>query len=223
MTLLETIVATPLCLFSVFLAFLLLGWLFMVKLFSLNASTWRKLDLICILVASIGILGILSDNRRFLYERELNEIEPRIVQYERRLRSELDPCEYNRFFNPGLYSSQEIELIEQDYSKMSLLMKYYRDTILTVVENRILIDTTTFEYPTFNMRVSDRDFRRKIDNLIPIIVEYNKLIDEYIRFKEGRKKKFFEILYDFLSPLFITIGLAYQIVRWLWENKNEAL
>lgn len=117
MTLLETIVATPLCLFSVFLAFLLLGWLFMVKLFSLNASTWRKLDLICILVASIGILGILSDNRRFLYERELNEIEPRIVQYERRLRSELDPCEYNRFFNPGLYSSQEIELIEQDYSK----------------------------------------------------------------------------------------------------------
>lgn len=106
----------------------------MVKLFSLNASTWRKLDLICILVASIGILGILSDNRRFLYERELNEIEPRIVQYERRLRSELDPCEYNRFFNLGLYSSQEIELIEQDYSKMFLWMKHYRDTILKVAE-----------------------------------------------------------------------------------------
>ena len=100
-------------------------------------------------------------------------------------------------------------------------MKYYRDTILTVVENRILIDTTTLEYPTFNMQVSARDFRRKIDNLIPIIVEYNQLLDEYGRFKEGRKKKFFEILYDFLSPLFITIGLAYQIVRWLWENKNE--
>ena len=137
--------------------------------------------------------------------------------------SELDPYVYDRFFYPGLYSSKEIELIEEDYSKMSLWMKYYRDTILTVVENRILIDTTTFEYPTFNMRVSDRDFRRKIDNLMPIILEYNQFIDEYDRFKEGRKKKFFEILYDFLSPLFITIGLAYQIVRWLWENKNGAL
>ena len=220
MTLLETIVATPLCLFSVFLAFLLLGWLFMVKLFSLNASTWRKLDLICILVASIGILGILSDNRRFLYERELNEIEPRIVQYERRLRSELDPCEYNRFFNPGLYSSQEIELIEQDYSKMFLWMKHYKDTILKVVEKRIIIDTATLEYPKFNMRGSTYDFRRKIDNLRPIILEYNQLIDEYDYFNEGKDKTFFEILYDFLSPLFITIGLAYQIVRWLWENKN---
>lgn len=220
MTGVEKIVTTPLGLFSVFLAILFLGWLFMVKLFSPNVRAWRKLDLICILVASIGILGILSDNRRFLYERELNEIEPRIVQYERRLRSELDPCEYNRFFNPGLYSSQEIELIEQDYSKMFLWMKHYRDTILKVVEKRIIIDTATLEYPTFNMQVSARDFRRKIDNLIPIIVEYNQLIDEYDRFKEGRKKKFFEILYDFLSPLFITIGLAYQIVRWLWENKN---
>ena len=223
MTGVEKIVTTPLGLFSVFLAILFLGWLFMVKLFPPNARAWRKLDLICILVASIGILGITSGNRRFLCERELSEIEPRIGQYERRLRSELNPGVYDRFFNSGLYSSQEIELIEEDYSKMSLWMRYYRDTILTVVENRILIDTTTFEYPTFNMRVSDRDFRRKIDNLMPIILEYNQFIDEYDRFKEGRKKKFFEILYDFLSPLFITIGLAYQIVRWLWENKNGAL
>lgn len=223
MTVVEIIITTPLGLFSVFLAILFFGWMFMVKLFPLNASAWRKLDLICIFVASIGILGILSDNRQFLCERELSEIEPRIGQYERRLMSEFDPDVYDRFFYPGLYSSKEIELIEEDYSKMSLWMKYYRDTILTVVENRILIDTTTLEYPTFNMQVSARDFRRKIDNLIPIIVEYNQLIDEYDRFKEGRKKKFFEILYDFLSPLFITIGLAYQIVRWLWENKNEAL
>ena len=37
MTVVEIIVTTPLGLFSVFLAILFLGWMFMVKLFPLNA------------------------------------------------------------------------------------------------------------------------------------------------------------------------------------------
>ncbi len=211
-------ITMPWGLFTLLVVLVICGWGIMVKLFSVKATTWRILDFVCLLVAAIGVLGLFGDNRRILYELELNKLDREIGRFESRLMIELDSNLYERTFVPGIYTQEEIALIEQDYLLMYSWIKQQRDVIIENINDRAIIDTITLNYPEFIVPEYVQELQQDIEKIKPIISAYNQEIKEYEYLKEGKEKKFFEILYDILSPLFVTIGLAYQIVKWLWDN-----
>lgn len=104
----ENLLTNPLYLIILLVILVLIG-LLIVKKISISDKQWRKFDLWCLIFASLGVFGILSDNREFFYKREATIRNHRINTFEWRINWELDPNIYNRTFNTTLYSPEEIK------------------------------------------------------------------------------------------------------------------
>ena len=84
----ENLLINPLCLIILLVILTLIG-IFIVKNTSISDERWRKFDFWCLIFASLGIFGILSDNREFFYTREANIRNHRINKFEWRVNWEL--------------------------------------------------------------------------------------------------------------------------------------
>ena len=215
----ENLLINPLYLIILLVILTLIG-IFIVKNTSISDKQWRKFDFWCLIFASLGIFGILSDNREFFYTREANIRSHRINTFEWRVNWKLDPNIYNRTFNTTIYSPKEIELIDKDYKTMYSWILANKDSILECVKERRYIDTLSNKLPNF--KTANQTFLpQEIEEFKHIISEYNNLLDEYNYYIQESNKNWIELLYDIFAPIFLVISLSYQFVRWFWEGTKK--
>ena len=215
----ENLLINPLYLIILLVILTLIG-IFIVKNTSISDKQRRKFDFWCLIFASLGIFGILSDNREFFYTREANVRSHRINTFEWRVNWELNPNLYNRTFNTTIYSPEEIELIEEDYKTMYSWIIVNKDSILDCIKERRYIDTLLVKLPNF--KTGNQTFLpQEIKEFEHIISEYNNVLDEYYYYTEGTNRNWIEFLYEIFAPIFLVISLSYQFVRWYWEGRKQ--
>lgn len=199
---------------------ILMGWLCIIICEKLGRPIkieyWRKMDCIFLILASLGIFGILAVNREFFCEREMDKISHRINTHEWRINYELDTVIYNLTFNAIVYAQEEIDLIEQDYKMMHLWIRDNKGGIIQSIQKKQYIDTLSLTFPVF--KAGHKVLLQKdIEKFKHLFSEYNATLTEYNYYKDQKNQTYLEFLYQILTPLFLVFSLAYQFLRKIWE------
>ena len=184
----------------------------------INKRCWLKLDCIFLVCSTLGIFGILGDNRAFFCKREMSKITYRINTYERRINSELDTTLYNRVFNTILYTQEEVDITDENFKTMHSWIVMNKNGFIKSIRAKQNIDTSTLVLPVFIAGPSGMQLQQKNQEFQYIISEYNNLVDEYNYYEDQTNKTLIEILLQLFSPIFLVFSLAYQFVKWIEER-----
>lgn len=184
---------------------------------AITKEHYRKLDLVFLIFSTLGIFGILGDNRKFFCEREMEKISHRINTYEWRMNWELDTTIYSRTFTTFLHSQEEINLVQNDFNTMCSWIVLNKCTFLEYIKEKQRIDTLSLVFPIFTTEQGVH-LQHKIDEFKHIISEYNTTVNEYNYYKNLKNDKWIEIFCQLFSPLFLVLSLAYQFIKWIGEK-----
>ena len=219
MTWFECFLTNPICLIYL-LFFLIMVGICIVECHPISQKSWHKFDFLCLIFASLGIFGILGENRKFIYTREANMLEHRINTLEWSINFKLDSNIYNRTFNATIYSPDCIELMNKDFENMYSWILVNKDSILKCIKEKQHIETLSLKFP--DIKTGDKTFiPEEIEEFKHIVSEYNNVLDKYNNYQERANKNWIEFIYDFFAPIFLVLSLSYQFVRWFWEYKNK--
>lgn len=184
---------------------------------AIKKEHYRKLDLVFLIFSTLGLFGIVGDNRKFFCEREMEKINHRINTYEWRMNWELDTTIYTHTFITFLHSQEEIDLVQHDFNTMCSWIVLNKYTFLEFIKEKQRIDTLSCVFPIFTTERGVH-FQHKIDELKHIISEYNTTVDEYNYYRDLENDKWIEIFCQLFSPLFLVFSLAYQFIKWIEER-----
>ena len=213
----EKIFFNPLILLSLLTVLSLIGYVFFVKCFPLSDSCWKKTEIILLICSILGIGGLVSDNRKFFYEREQMNIAHQIDTYRLLFNNALDTTIYNRTFNTTLFSPENINKLENEYQTFYLWVKVNNPKILQYIYERRFICIDSLNIP----QISDDTLKKDIENWKTLFTEYNKLVADYQFYASNKNYNDIEIYYNIFYPMFFVLGLSYKIVRYIGEYSNS--
>ena len=209
MLLIEELLISPLSFLLVVIFIAFIGWwVFAVKKIVLGDKFWRISNFIIIVITCFGVLGVVKDSRSFLFEREYEKRLSRIDGvYHRRLLSNLDAYPFCFYID----STSLINDIHDDYYITTKWIEDNKGYISDCICNKEQINIDRVNFPMF--KNTDPAIENYFENIKVCVTNYNTDISELRKYENGQNSTLFELLYLFLSPLFISIGIGWEFVK----------
>ena len=218
----KEILSYPSYAFGLFALCIFMGWLIFVKLFPRNILQWKKTDYIWISLSSIGLFGLLADNRIVFNKYELEICDNHIKLSSNEARIYIANNQYFcREFLKTENSPDNLEDIQKEYDNMCNWRELNEYRIDSMLRKQEIINIDDLEIPLVKYSLLNdmiNDFIRHIKNYNHNIIEKQK--------KEAKISDHnFETEIKIFSPLFLILGLSIRFVKTIGEislqKKNE--
>ena len=210
----EKLLISPIFLMGILGLTIFIGWLFAVKIFTPQEKFWRISNFIGLLFTCFGILGIVKDSRQIFFEREFYRKQSMIEgQYKWRLLSNLNEDYYCHEFIETVYSPSNLDSIQEDYHTTCNWIKDNKTYLAQCYYQQVLIDQDSINYPI--LQTTDQILMNYFGDLKQCIIDYNNDIHELKEYERGQRPNTFELFYIIFSPLFLSIGLGWEFVKFI--------
>lgn len=216
----ETLLTNPYIIFVIVIICTFFLYL-LVNYVSFFKKNWKCIEILGLLLANVGILISICNNRISISEREMNKAEIEILHVESYIKSMIPIYLYDVKFNTGLYEREVLDLAEEDYLQAGMWIKKYKDSFIASIRMRKFYNTEISSPPIFKVEKDIPQLKEHIKILNEYIPKYNSALKRYNFYMEGKDKTYLEILIEFIAPLFIAISLSINILSLLIKPFNK--
>lgn len=207
----KILITSPWILFILFIILIVTGILY-VRFFPLSNKKWKCVEVISLMLSNVGIIMMLSNNRIFFYEQEMNKANHEIEHVESYISSMISIYLYERAFYSNNIDRDLLDLAEKDYRLAGDFIKLYKDSFLYSIKTREYYDIVLPNPPKSNVEKNIFELEQHIEILKKYIPKYNNALKEYNYYKERISKTYSELTLELCAPLLIVVSLSIQIV-----------
>lgn len=210
---LEEFLINPSYLFLIVIFVVFLGIVFCVRQ-KRSDKFWRISNFIGLIFTCIGLFAICYDSRNFLYEREIYKQQSKINSvYSWSLIDRLNLDIYYREFVQTSHSPSSLDIVQSEWDTVHNWVKENRKYISDKYINCECVSPDSIHIP--NISFTDKSLERELKELENSIISYNADIAQLEEYHHKEHRNDFEIYYLLLSPLCLSIGIGWEIVKFI--------